>query len=137
MAGRPKIKRCVNSHPAATFFKPQGVPLSGMRGIVLPVEGLEALRLVDGEGLSQEEASIMMGVSKPTLCRILAQARRVVAKALSNGWAIRIDGGEYEVKNGDQAESSPQDSGGFGCGRRKRCCGAQEPGQVTKTQEDI
>lgn len=32
-----------------------------------------------------------MGVSRPTLCRILGEARSRVARALSRGWAIRIE----------------------------------------------
>lgn len=77
--------------PAVTVFKPQGVPMGQLYGVVLGLDGFEALRLVDGEGLSQEEAAARMRVSRPTLCRILAEARTQVARALSRGWAIRID----------------------------------------------
>ncbi len=68
-----------------------------LKGVVLPLEGFEAFRLVDGEGLSREEAAALMEVSRPTLCRILMEARRTVARALAGGMAIRIDGGSYRL----------------------------------------
>ena len=88
---RPRKHRCIHHQPVATFYKPRGIALHDLQGITLPLEGLEALRLVDAEGMSRERAAQMMNVSAPTLCRILAEARSIVAKALTNGWAIRID----------------------------------------------
>jgi hypothetical protein len=61
------------------------------------VEGLEAMRLADGEGYDHALAAELMGVSRPTFSRILNEARRVTAKALSNGWAIHIAGGDFRV----------------------------------------
>lgn len=95
--GRRKKCRLVEGLPETTFFKPHGVPLNRLAGVTLPVEGLEALRLVDGEGLSQEQAAELMQVSRPTLCRILAEARQIVARALSKGLAIRIEGGDFAL----------------------------------------
>jgi predicted DNA-binding protein (UPF0251 family) len=97
---RPRKCRRVQGQPAVGLFKPQGVPLSGLRGVVLPVEGLEALRLSDVEGLDQEAAAAMMNVSRPTFSRVLGEARSIVAKALVNGWAIRIEGGDFELVTG-------------------------------------
>jgi predicted DNA-binding protein (UPF0251 family) len=94
--GRRRRRRNIAVRPKATIFKPQGLPLTGLRGVVLRLDGLEALRLVDAEGLSQEEAAAAMGVSRPTVCRILAKARTQVARALSQGWAIRIEPGPDE-----------------------------------------
>ncbi len=93
--GRRKICRRVAGSPAAAMYKPAGAPLRSLAWGVLPVEGLEALRLVDAEGLGQEEAAERMGVSRPTLNRILGAARAVVARALANGWALRIEGGNW------------------------------------------
>ncbi len=87
----------VRGRPVASFYKPQGVPLPELKGTVLPVEGLEALRLADAEGLDQETAAEQMGISRATFCRVLAEARATVARALVNGWAIRIEGGHYQM----------------------------------------
>ncbi|MFW6324804.1 MAG: DUF134 domain-containing protein [Desulfovibrionales bacterium] len=100
---RPRKCRQVRQNPAVTFFKPQGVPLQRLKGVALPLEGLEAIRLVDDLGHSQEEAAEMMNVSRPTMCRILKEARSLVARALSNGWAIRVEGGDYcLIEDSDQ-----------------------------------
>lgn len=95
--GRRKICRRVAGSPAAAMYKPAGERLRSLEWEVLPVEGLEALRLVDAEGLGQEEAAERMGVSRPTLNRILGAARAVVARALANGRALRIEGGDWAL----------------------------------------
>jgi hypothetical protein len=43
---------------------------------------LEALRLVDLEGLSQEEAGVRMSISRGTVWRLLQSARKKVTQAL-------------------------------------------------------
>jgi predicted DNA-binding protein (UPF0251 family)/predicted Fe-Mo cluster-binding NifX family protein len=74
----------------------------------LTLEGFEALRLADLEGLKHETAAVQMGVSRQTFGRILAQARQSVAEALVNGYALRISGGDYVVA--DRDEKSKRDS---------------------------
>jgi hypothetical protein len=59
--------------------------------VVLDGAELEALRLVDLEGLSQEEAGVKMGVSRGTIWRLLQEARRKTAAALSEGRRIDIE----------------------------------------------
>jgi len=51
---------------------------------------LEALRLVDLEGLSQEQAGTKMGVSRGTIWRLLQSARRKVAQALTEGRPLTV-----------------------------------------------
>lgn len=92
---RPKKCRRIEGLPDVTYFKPRGVPLRDLNEVYLPVEGFEALRLIDVENLNQEQASARMHVSRQTFGRILAEARCTVAKALVEGMAIRIDGGDY------------------------------------------
>ena len=94
---RPRINRRVGQQPVAAFYKPQGVALHQLKGLILTVEGLEALRLADAEGLEHQHAAEIMGISRPTFSRLLAEARRTLATAVSNGWAIRIEGGSYEI----------------------------------------
>jgi predicted DNA-binding protein (UPF0251 family) len=76
------------------------MPLDGLRRVILLQEELEALRLADLEGLTQEEAAGRMGVSRSTFQRIVAQARRQVALALAEGHALQIEGGTFEVSPG-------------------------------------
>lgn len=61
--------------------------------VTIGLDEFEALRLVDGQGLDQEAAATALGVSKPTVCRILKAARGKIARALVEGLALRIEGG--------------------------------------------
>jgi nitrogen fixation protein NifU and related proteins len=51
---------------------------------------LEALHLCDGEGYTQEEAGVFMGISRGTVQRLLSTARRKVAEALVGQKALAI-----------------------------------------------
>jgi predicted DNA-binding protein (UPF0251 family) len=67
------------------------VPLTEVVGeIALTLEELEAIRLTDLEGLTQQEAGEKMNISQPTISRHLEIAHRKIAKALVLGLAIRI-----------------------------------------------
>ena len=91
---RPLKPRWVNVNPGTFFFAPQSVSIMPLNQVLLTLDELEALRLADLKGLSQEEAAGNMYVSRATFGRIVARARRKVADALVHGKEIRIDGGE-------------------------------------------
>ena len=93
---RPKKIRFVSGYPAIAAFVPRGMAVTGE--VLLSLEELEAIRLSDFEHLDQEKAADMMGVSRHTFGRILADARSVVAEALVTGKAMRIQGGTYEFR---------------------------------------
>jgi predicted DNA-binding protein (UPF0251 family) len=61
-----------------------------MEIIQLAHDELEVLHLCDGEGKSQIEAGICMGVSRGTVQRLLAGARCKVAQALVGQKALAI-----------------------------------------------
>jgi predicted DNA-binding protein (UPF0251 family) len=65
--------------------------------VELAIDELEAMRLVDHEGLSHEEAAHYLGVSRQTVGRVVESARRKVADALLGGKALAIGGGAYRV----------------------------------------
>jgi predicted DNA-binding protein (UPF0251 family) len=83
--------------PRVTLFKPAGVPGRELEQLQLGVDELEAIRLVDLEGLSHEQAAAAMGVSRQTVGRVLERGRARVAEALVGGKAILIEGGRYRV----------------------------------------
>jgi predicted DNA-binding protein (UPF0251 family) len=85
---KPRICGCV---PKGGAFKPTGMPMAEVERITLYVDELEALRLCDHEGLTQDEAGRRMGVSRGTVQRILASARKKVAEALSECKAILLE----------------------------------------------
>ncbi len=82
-----------------------------LEALELTLDGLEAMRLADMEGLYQEDAAERMDVSRATFARILTEARRTVALALVEGRALSIGGGPI---------SRCPDAHGGGCGRRRR-----------------
>lgn len=95
---RPRKCRRIEQSPKVDYFKPRGVPLMDLTEVYLALEGLEALRLSDLEGLTADRAAERMEVSRHTFGRILAEARRVVTEALVLGQALRIEGGRYEIE---------------------------------------
>jgi len=99
MAREPKCRR-VESIPKVNVFKPVGIPRSCLQEIVVKVEELEAIRLKDLLGLEQEECAERMGISRPTLQRILIEGREKIAGALIEGKTIRIQGGDYCLGQG-------------------------------------
>lgn len=93
---RPKNNRTVLNPPIMEGFKPFGIPMSNLEPVILLYEEYESIRLNDYEGLTQEQASIKMGVSRPTFTRIYEKARRNIAHAFVEGKAIFIEGGNFQ-----------------------------------------
>lgn len=99
---RPRRLRLVEGAPKVSYYKPQGIPLRDLREVVLSVSEFEALRLKDYEGLGQIEASEKMEISQSTFNRLYGDARRIIGKALVEGLAIKIEGGNYKMPNRDK-----------------------------------
>ena len=96
--GRCRGSRWIEQIPEIKHFKTNGQSELLEKTTILTVEELEALRLVDLEDLTQEEASALMGVSRKTLWTDLQRARKKVVGALVNGHSIRIQGGNYILR---------------------------------------
>jgi len=79
-------------------FKPSGVPARELEEVTLGLDGAEAIRLADLEGLYQDAAALRMGVSRQTFGRIVEAARHAVADAIINGKRLRIEGGQIVVR---------------------------------------
>ena len=93
---RPKQFRKIVSPPLMTGFKPFGIPRAQLEEVVLHYDEYEAIRLLDYEGLMQEQAAEKMNVSRPTLTRIYESARKTIAKAFVEGKMIVIEGGNVD-----------------------------------------
>lgn len=97
---RPKKCRRVCHFPQALVFEPMG-DLNNNEAIVLTVDQYETIRLIDKEGLSQEQCGEQMGIARTTVQLIYTTARKLLADALVEGRTIRIEGGDYEICSGD------------------------------------
>lgn len=94
---RPPKERRVENIPEVKYFKPAGIPMREIEEISLNMEEIEAIRLKDLAGLTQQEASEKMEISRPTFQRILTSAREKIAQALIKGKGIRFQGGDYRL----------------------------------------
>ena len=94
---RPRRKRCIANRPVERFYKPQSIKMRNLEQIVLSHDQLEALRLADVEKMEQVKAAKLMNISRSTFSRLLAEARSICATALTKGWALKIEGGDFEI----------------------------------------
>ena len=94
----PRIKkiRKVLSPPPIKGMKPYGGGPSGSQpeAVSLLFEEYEALRLCDYDMYNHHQASVLMGVSRPTFTRIYASARQKIALAIVEGRQLSIEGGK-------------------------------------------
>ena len=74
--------------PRVDQFIPQ--PRAAVSAISIEPAEMEALRLVDLEGLSQEQAGKEMGISRGTIWRLVQSARRKIAQALTEGRILQV-----------------------------------------------
>jgi len=94
---RPRCRRNIGFLPQITYFKPAGVRMADLDEVILQHDELEAIRLKDLLGESQEEAAQKMNVSQPTFHRLLLSAHEKIAHAIVNGKALRIEGGNVAI----------------------------------------
>lgn len=96
---RPRKCRRVCQYPASLAFFPEE-PGRG-EDVVLTMDEYEAVRLIDREGLSQEQCGERMGIARTTVQLIYAVARKKLADVLAEGRALRIAGGDVELCRGE------------------------------------
>ncbi len=71
--------------------------------VTLRFDELEALRLCDAEGLTQEQAGEIMGVSRGTIQRLVVSGREKMVTAIVEGQALVIE----ELVAKGEAEETP------------------------------
>ena len=88
--GRPPGPVFIAERPKITKLVPN--PRLNDEPLTLNPAEYEALRLVDLEGLLQEEAGKRMGVSRGTIWRLLQSARAKIVRALVEGHVLLVEG---------------------------------------------
>lgn len=124
---RPKKCRKVCQMPTTKEFQPIG-DTSCKASVILTVDEYEAIRLIDKQGFSQEECSNYMQVARTTVQLIYNSARKKLADALVDGLSIRIEGGDFQLCDGNEDYC-----GCGGCRRHRRGCvqrNIQEDGKM-------
>jgi predicted DNA-binding protein (UPF0251 family) len=109
---RPVKWRKVCFLPGRNMFGPLGNEGLDCDTVVMTVEEYETIRLIDHEGLMQEECAEIMNIGRTTVQRIYNDARKKIAQALVEGSVLKIEGGNYKLC--DRSERVR------GCGRCRR-----------------
>ena len=94
--GRRKKVRYIQKMPKTAQFSPRGNP-GRPDEVQLNIDHYEAIKLADHQGYNQSEGAKAMGISRPTFGRILREARKILADALTNSKIIRIRTGDTQV----------------------------------------
>jgi predicted DNA-binding protein (UPF0251 family) len=87
---KPRTKRKIGFDYDNIYYKPQGIPLSQLKDVVVNPEELETLRLRYVENLSQHDAAEKMGISQSQYQRDLVSTLKKITNALISGDAINI-----------------------------------------------
>lgn len=109
---RPRKWRKVCCLPESNRFGPLDTTVSKNEFIVMSVDEYETIRLIDLEGLTQEECADQMHIARTTVQRIYSEARKIIAQSLVEGRVLLIEGGDYKLCN-----RSGNSCGGSNCGR--------------------
>jgi len=112
---RPRKWKKVCCLPECNLYGPLSKPYINEEIIIMTVEEYESIRLIDLEGLTQEECAERMNVARTTVQKIYNDARIKLAESLVNGNIIKIEGGDYKLY-----EENDQKYGCKRC-RRNRC----------------
>lgn len=113
---RPKKCRKVCQMPSIREFRPVCEDESE-KVVTLTVDEYEAIRLIDHQGFSQEECSTYMQVARTTAQMIYNSARKKLAVALVGGLPLRIEGGDYQLCDGNEEFCACG-----GCWKHRRSC---------------
>ena len=105
---RPRKCRRVCCMPGNRSFGPLDGCTNDRKAIVMTVDEFETIRLIDLEGLSQEECAKLMAVARTTAQAIYNSARVKLAECLVKGVWLSVDGGDYLLCDGEPC--------GCGCG---------------------
>lgn len=130
--GRPRVARTIRDQGPLRCFAPQCKPVGEVEPVSLLPAEIEALRLVDLEGLQQEEAATVLGISRKTLWRDLHEARHKVTDALVNGRMIEM----AACSRAEDGECPRQSRGVCPHAADRICPYSDEPGSTARSPDD-
>lgn len=93
MARKTQVK-IIRQKPKSYLWKPEDINNSNLE-VILLLEEWECVRLIDYNGLSQQEAAISMEVSRQTVQKLIQSARKKISRCIVESIPLKIDGGNY------------------------------------------
>lgn len=97
---RPRKWRKVCCLPNTNRFGPLNGCVSPDDVIQMTVDEYETIRLIDLEGMNQEDCASHMNVARTTVQGIYNEARRKLVLSLVEGRVLFIEGGDYHLCDG-------------------------------------
>ncbi len=113
---RPRKCRKVCSLPKISEFSPYGLKKKNSGIVVMTVDEYESVRLIDYQNFTQEECGTYMNIARTTVQQIYNNARNKIAKAIVEGLPLKIEGGDYQLCDGEELYC-----GCGGCQRHLSC----------------
>lgn len=98
---RPPRKRRIQGYPDHWSFAPDDGEEPAGETVILTLDEFETIRLMDREGLTQEQCAQRMNVGRTTVTAIYDSARKKLARAIVDGLRLRISGGSYRLQPAD------------------------------------
>jgi len=101
LPGRPKKPRRITGD--FQLYKVIPYPRTSAEPLFIDIDELEAIRLIDYDGLDQNSAAEQMGVSRGTVQRLYKSARKKIATMLVEGRILLlyppVAGGRYDLSS--------------------------------------
>ncbi|MEG2204951.1 MAG: DUF134 domain-containing protein, partial [Oscillospiraceae bacterium] len=97
----PCKRRRICAMPGCERFGPKDDTAIEHQTVVMSLDEFESIRLIDLEGMTQEQCAARMGVARTTAQTIYNSARIKLAQCLVNEKNLHIEGGEYVLCDGD------------------------------------
>jgi predicted DNA-binding protein (UPF0251 family) len=92
---RPRKRRRVCRMPSYLSFIPSNNSNNGI--VKIRVEEYEVLRLIDYEGLTQEECANIVGIARTSVQKMYDEVRQKISQFLVEGKSLQIEGGDYYI----------------------------------------
>ena len=95
----PRTTKCrrIYGFPDYYSFIPEDADAGRIETITLSLDEFETIRLLDHEGLNQEECAVRMGVARTTVTAMYESARKKLVSAVVEGKRLCIAGGNIEI----------------------------------------
>lgn len=95
----PRTTKCrkICSFPDFYSFVPEEADAGNIETVMMSLDEYETLRLMDYEGLNQQECALRMGVARTTVTAMYESARKKLVSTVVEGKRLRIAGGNIEI----------------------------------------